>query len=705
MRQALLSPGARAGRILPAAALACALAIMISAGPAEAAESAIRAGPFIQSVIGHEATVLWFSDSDVPGTVRYGLAADRLDCTARSSVRPMPADAQPKARLAHEAVLTGLPPGRDVYYHLTDPKDPLGVARFRSDPGPSGTLTFICGGDEVTFEPYFPFLAARGIRLDMVLDLGDYQSGGTRYGRSWWREVPVYMAWGNHNEPEREKHGWALPGDKVSYTFPLGPAFFALTSDAAPGGDEAAWKIAAEHYELITNGKQANNTETAARFTAAGYALRLNGNDHSYARTYPVDGPRRDPEGTVFLTHGGYHERTKIVNPDISNYYIYKPVRSALLPIVTVSPDRLEVRVLLHRSGESLPKSEWPEDWPAGRGPPRDYPHEWDYYVGVKDPAYADRMLETLRSALAAGKADGETLAAVRELGGLVESRAVAPLSQLVKTAKDAGLRREIALALDRIGRPEAMAALKTVASDPDPMTRIAVARFFAKFGDEQDARDLAAFLEDDQDPSGAHGPATVCPQQYYVEGLMLRIGGPQAHRLAPELLDVHPDYAACALLMLARDESHLKLPTLRACVDRVLGADGSLDALAAPLADQFGPLAEGPEDLARLVRLGEKLGKRGGWEGVAAGLSAAGAREHVPLLVQGYRLVGPTGRRGIGAATAIRSALHQLAGLDLPDPVVRTGRRPTLDPDKVDAGAARAEEWARKHLDHDAAP
>jgi plasmid stabilization system protein ParE len=692
-------------QVAPAAVMAWLLGALICAGSAGAAESALRVGPFIQSVLGEKATVLWFGDAGEPGTVRYGLAADRLDRTARSVVRPMPEDARPKVRFAHEAALTGLPAGKDVYYRVTDPEDPRGVARFRSDPGPKGTITFVCGGDEVYLDPYLPFLKARGIRLDMALDLGDYQSKGARYGRPWWREVPAYMAWGNHNEPDSEKHGWALPGDKVSYTFTLGPAFFAMTADAAPGGEQAAWKIAAEHYEIISNGKQANNTEAAARFAAAGYALRLNGNDHSCARTYPVDGPRRDPEGTVFLTHGGYHERTKVVNPNISTWYIYNAESVSLLPIITVSPERLEVRVRMHRAGEFLPKSEWPEDWPAGAGAPRDYPHEWDYYVRVKNPAYADRMLETLRAAIKAGRADDKTAAAVRELGGLVESRAVAPLVELLKMAKGARLRREIAFALDRIGDPGAMPVMKTLAGDKDPMTRIAAAQFFAKFGDEQDAKDLAAFLKDDQNPTGGHAPASVCPQQYYVEGLMLRIGGPEARRLAPELLDVHPDYAATALLALARDESQERAPAIRACVGRMLAADGSLDSLAAPLADLLGPITEGPGDLARLVRLAEKFGARGGWKGVAQGLSRAGARQHVPLLVKGYRLVGPTGRRGIGDASAIRSALEHLTDLGLPDPVVGAGRAATLDRAKVEAGAAKAEEWARKHPGDDAAP
>ncbi len=675
------------------------LAALVWAACGEAAESALRAGPFIQSVIGEKAVVLWFSDSPEPGTVRYGLAADRLDRTARSAVRPMPEGARPKARFAHEATLTGLAAGQDVYYRLTDPEDPRGAARFRSDPGPTGTITFICGGDEVYFDPYLPFLKARGIRLDMALDLGDYQSRGRRYGPSWWRETPAYIAWGNHNEPESEKQGWALPGDKVAYTFTLGPAFFAVNIDAPAGGEQAAWKIAAEHYEIISNGKQANNVEAAARFAAAGYALRLNGNDHSCARTYPVDGPRRDPEGTVFFTHGGYHERTKVVNPNISSWYIYHGETVSLLPIITVSPDRLELRTLMHRAGEVLPKDQWPEDWPADAPPPRDYPHEWDYYVRVKDAAYADRMLETLRAAVRAGRAGDRALAAVRELGGLVEARAVAPLAELATKAKAPALRREIAFALDRIGDPGAMPTMKTFAADQDPMTRIAVAQFFAKFGDAQDARDLAAFLKDDQNPSGGHGAATVCPQQYYVEGLMLRIGGPRARRLAPELLDVHPDYAATALLALAREESEEREPAIRACADRVLAAEGSLDSQAAPLADLLGPFAEGPEDVARLAGLAEKLGKRGGWQGVAEGLARAGAVRHVPLLIKGYRRVGPTGRRGIAHASALRSALQQLTGLDLPDPVVGEGRGAKLDRDKVEAGAAMAEAWVREHV------
>lgn len=684
-----------------------AVIMLVMAGAAAASGGAeapaIRRGPFIQSVLGDKATVLWFSQSEKPGTVRYGLAAEKLDRLARSTVRAMPDGARRKAAFAHEAQLTGLPAGTDIYYHVTDPTDPRGVARFRSDPGPDGTITFICGGDEVSFDPYRPFLQARGIRLDMVLDLGDYQSYGTRYGPTWWRSIPAYIAWGNHNEPEAEKHWWALPGDKVSYTFTLGPAFFAINTDAPPGGEKAAWKIGAEHYEMMTNGKQANNTEGAARFANAGYALRLNGNDHSYARTYPINGPERQVDGAVFLTHGGYHERTKSINPLISNYYIYKPVRVALLPIITVSPQRLEVRVLMHR-GETLAKRDWPENWPEQADAPRDYPHEWDYWVRMKDPHYADRMLQALDATLKNGKPDRKTLATVRELGGLVEGRAVAPLTELLKVAKDPALRREIALALDRIGDPTAMAAMKSLARDKEPLARIAVAQFFAKFGDEQDAQDLAVFLEDDQNPSGGRGPATVCPQQYYVEGLMLRIGGPLARRHAPDLLAVHPHYAACALSMLARDTSEAKLATVRVCIDRVLAAEGELDSLAAPLANILGPLTREADDLARLVRLGEKLGKRGGWEGVAAGVARMKARQHVPLLVKGYRLVGSTGRRGIGQAAAIRSAVRELTGLELPDPVKTVDGRPRLDAARIDEGAAMVEEWARNHLDDDAA-
>ncbi len=687
---------ARRARLAIAATAAALLMCAAPATPA-AANPGLRLGPFIQSVLGERATVLWFSGEEKPGTVRYGLAADKLDRTASSVVRLMPEEVRAKSTFAHETVLTALPAGRDVYYRLTDPADPLGVACFRSDPGPSGTIQFVCGGDEVYFDPYLPFLKARGIRLDLVVDSGDYQSRVGRYGRPWWREIPVYISWGNHNIPATEKHWWALPGDKVGFDFELGPALFAFSTRSADAKANAGWKIAAGHSEVISNGKGANSTNAAANFAAAGFALRCNGNDHHFDRTYPVRGDRRDPSGTVFLTHGGYSEPTKLVRPAVSNYYGCSADVASLLPLVTVSPGRLELRVLLHRDGEFLPEKEWPRAWPGRANPPRDYPHEWDYYVRVKDPQYAGKMVEAIRAAIKAGKTDEGTLAVVRELGGLVESGAVEPLTELLKLATDTKLRREIALALDRIGEPRAMPALKTLAGDRDPMARIAVARFFAKFGNERDAADLAAFAKDDEDAGGNHGPATVCPQKYYAEGLMLRIGGPLACRLAPELLDAAPHYADYVLRMLMRDESERKLPALRALADRLLAVGARLDRSTASLANALGPIAQGPEDVARLVRLGEKLNKGDGWEGIAAGLSRNGSKEHVRLLVKGYRQVAPTTTTRLGAAAAIRKALQELTGLELPDPVVGAGKQTTLDRAKVNEGARLAEEWADK--------
>lgn len=681
---------------LMATALAAALLAMPQ--PMTAAEDApagLRYGPFIQSVLGEKATVLWFGDGDKPGKVRYGLAADKLDRTADSTVRALPKEAGMRAAFAHEAVLTGLPPGSDIHYRLIEPADPRPAGCFRSDPGPRGTIRFICAGDEVYFEPYLPFLKANGIRLDFVLDSGDYQSRLGRYGRPWWRDVPVYLSWGNHNTPENEKHQWALPGNKLAYEFELGPAFFAFSFSSGPvqTASRAAWRIAAEHPEIISNGKGANGTQRAARFSEAGYALRLNGNDHRYDRTYPVWGERRDPCGTVFLTHGGYMEATRFVRPAVSNYYVCQPEQCVLLPLVTISPQRLEVRVLLHNKGEVLPRKDWPADWPADAEPPRDYPHEWDYYVRVKDPQYAPTLLGSLQGMLKTRKAGADAQAVVRELGGLVEARAVASLTQLLQIAPDEALRREIALALDRIGEPNAMAAMKTLAADKNPMTRIAAARFFAKFGTERDAAELAAFAKDDEGLAGKRGAPNVCPQKYYIEGLMLRIGGAEAYRLAGDLFGADPHYSACVLNMLARDQGERKLPMLRSLVDRLLTGK-ELEAYAAQLAAAFAPVAQGDQDVARLEGLAGKLPKLDGWDAIAAGLAANRARQHVPLLVKAYRR-SASGRGAVAAAAAIRKALAELTGLSLPDPVTGTGKQATLNKAKLEEGAKLAEQWA----------
>ena len=655
--------------------------------------AALRLGPFIQSVLGGKATVLWFSDGDKPGTVKYGLAADKLDRTATSVARAIPPEVKAKGKFAHEALLTDLPAGKDVYYRLTDPADPVGTACFRSDPGAAGTITVIAAGDEIYFDAYLPFLKARGIRPDMFIDLGDYQSRVHRYGRPWWRNVPSYIAWGSHNDAQTEKHLWALPGNKITYAFDFGPAFFAFRRPAQDVKTQAAWKVLSRHEPVITNGKGGGfNVKSAVAITKAGYDLFCAGHVHRYDRSYPINGERRALGGTVFLTHGGRRDDTNAVQPAISNYYRCED-SVVVLPILTFSPDRFELRTLVHTAGDFLPDEARPKDWPEKWGKPKDFPHEWDYYVRVKDPQYAAGKVAALRPAVKAGQTDAETTATVRELGGLGEPAAAQPLMALLKIAKDATLRREIALALDRIGDPAAMAAMKTLDGDDDVMTRVAVARFFAKFGKKADAPDLAALAEDDRDAGGNCGPTNVSPRKYLMEGLMLRIGGATAYRLAPDLLAVDGHYAGCVLKMVTRDPSGTnRLAILRSLADWAI-RHARFSSEAAGFLAALGPVADGPKDVERLVRLASKS-KGKACDALAVGLARNGAKQHVGLLVGGYRRTA--GRRhAADQALTIRKALKALTGLELPDP--GAGRDDEPDPAKVEEGAKMVDQWIEK--------
>ncbi|MFW6125325.1 MAG: hypothetical protein ACOC46_04185, partial [Pirellulales bacterium] len=106
-----------------------------------------------------------------------------------------------------------------------------------------------------------------------------------------------------------------------------------------------------------------------------------------------------------------------------------------------------------------------------------------------------------------------------------------------------------------------------------------------------------------------------------------------------------------------------------------------------------LGPAADGAEDVQRLVQLaGKSKGKA--YHALAVGLANNGARQHVGLLVGGYRRTA--GRRhAADHARTIRKALQTLTGLELPDP--GAGRHDEPDPAKVEEGARMVAQWIAK--------
>lgn len=159
---------------------------------------------------------------------------------------------------------------------------------------------------------------------DNIYDDGEIERVGATFGRPYrflrQQEVPFYAVLGNHdirtNNGVDQVNYSAFNMQGRYYTFTKGIVqFFALdTNDNADWSQQipwlkqnlavskATWKIVFGHHPLYSSGAHGSSFELinllSPLFAKYGVQLYVNGHDHNYERTQPI-------EGTTYLTCGG----------------------------------------------------------------------------------------------------------------------------------------------------------------------------------------------------------------------------------------------------------------------------------------------------------------------------------------------------------------------------------------------------------------
>ena len=194
---------------------------------------------------------------------------------------------------------------------------------------------------------------------DNIYDVGDIQLVGATFGRPYRflrkQQVPFYAVLGNHdiitNNGVDQVNYSAFNMDGRYYTFIQGNAqFFALDSNSNAdwkgqlawlektlAASTATWKIVFAHHPLYSSGLHGSSEELinllSPLFSRYGVQLYINGHDHNYERTEPI-------EGTTYLTCGAGASTRPVFSSDWTAH------SSARLSFATIDvyPERLAIQ-------------------------------------------------------------------------------------------------------------------------------------------------------------------------------------------------------------------------------------------------------------------------------------------------------------------------------------------------------------------------
>jgi 3',5'-cyclic AMP phosphodiesterase CpdA len=207
---------------------------------------------------------------------------------------------------------------------------------------------------------------------DNIYDVGDIQRVGATFGRPYRflrkQQVPFYAVLGNHdiltNNGVDQVNYSAFNMDGRYYTFTEGiTQFFALDSNSNAdwrkqllwleknlAASTATWKIVFAHHPLYSSGLHGSSEELinllSPLFSRYGVQLYINGHDHNYERTEPI-------EGTTYLTCGAGATTRPVFSSDWTAY------SSARLSFATIDvhPERLVIQGI-DKDGEVFDQGE-----------------------------------------------------------------------------------------------------------------------------------------------------------------------------------------------------------------------------------------------------------------------------------------------------------------------------------------------------------
>jgi len=340
----------------------CAVMLLFVAGVT------LTRGPYLQSVAGTSAIVVWQTAAPGSSRVEYGVGG----YTASIDL--------PDPTVEHVITLTDLITGTEVIYRVSTDGVELASGSFRTAAAPDQSFTFAVIGDSGTGSTGQVAVADRMVALDpqLVLHTGDvvYPDGqAAGYDPFFFnpyqtlaKRAPIYPTLGNHDYHSQSGQPYLdafyLPHNNPAqteryYSFDWGNAHFtALDFNTGPdaaqldwlkndlASTDKPWKFVFYHQAIYSSGPHGHEDWVTAKrallapiFEQYKVDVVFNGHDHDYERTQPIN-------GVLYIVSGGGGGPLYQVNPQSFSAYAettYHTVLATLdgctLTLQAVKPD------------------------------------------------------------------------------------------------------------------------------------------------------------------------------------------------------------------------------------------------------------------------------------------------------------------------------------------------------------------------------
>ena len=340
----------------------CAVVLLFVAGVT------LTRGPYLQSVAGTSAIVVWQTAAPGSSHVDYGVGG----YTASIDL--------PDPTVEHVITLTDLITGTEVIYRVSTDGVELASGSFRTAAAPDQSFTFAVIGDSGTGSTGQVAVADRMVALDpqLVLHTGDvvYPDGqAAGYDPFFFnpyqtlaKRAPIYPTLGNHDYHSQSGQPYLdafyLPHNNPAqteryYSFDWGNAHFtALDFNTGPdaaqldwlkndlASTDKPWKFVFYHQAIYSSGPHGHEDWVTAKrallapiFEQYKVDVVFNGHDHDYERTQPIN-------GVLYIVSGGGGGPLYQVNPQSFSAYAettYHTVLATLdgctLTLQAVKPD------------------------------------------------------------------------------------------------------------------------------------------------------------------------------------------------------------------------------------------------------------------------------------------------------------------------------------------------------------------------------
>jgi len=382
------------------------------APPVELESDDVLIQPFVETLGGTNATIVWETDGAMYGWLEF----------APKGTVPTPRRTE-EAGTLHTLSFTNLTPNVIYRYHLAGRPDPF--REFRTFSPNRTSYSFAALGDNRTYPDKFEKVTTAAARhdVDFFIHTGDVVADGIEHddwydewfepGHAMFRRAPVLIAWGNHGHPwDRESwlhtfyrnrsqfHG------KAYFTYCHGPVRFIhvnLYEPFDPNSDQYKWleetlasnrlpfTVVAFHVSPITGGSHAtgDDVKNVRKFIVPlllryNVNLALTGHDHVY--------DRGEYGGTTFVVTGGagaplreprlYLNPFSVISTSCLNYVICEVDNTNF----TVTAYTVDDEVIDRFAVAPRTRAERPADAIASFRPPwKDYVrsdmYDWDIYV------------------------------------------------------------------------------------------------------------------------------------------------------------------------------------------------------------------------------------------------------------------------------------------------------------------------------------